>query len=237
VTHLLLLANAVVLLACVVQASVGLGFAMIAVPMLVLIDSNYAPGPSLFVMMFLSAAMVTEGRKDIDFHGFRALLPGLLAGTVAGAIAARAISPALFEVVFGSLVLTALVVGRTHYSPPTSPVVLGAGGFAAGLMGTVSGMHGPPLAIVYRHSEPAQARATIALVLVIAGLQSLVSLHFVGRFGVYEVLAGLWLLPGLIVGYGLSILARNRIPEGVARTLMILIAATSGMILLGRRFF
>ena len=228
------LANVIVGFAGFVQTTTGVGFAMIAVPLLVLLDLTYAPGPALFVMLFLSIAMVAGSWKDVDRQGFATLFPGLLVGTMAGSQLLGILSATAFGLVFGCIVLAALVLGRLGLAPRTSPTVNVSGGFVSGLMGTVSGIHGPPLAVLYQRLDPAKARATIAFVFVIASVLSLISLNAAGHFGHVEAAAGLVLLPGLGVGFVLARTGRRFISDGVARNSMLAIAAISAIILIGR---
>jgi hypothetical protein len=230
----LLIANVIVGFASFVQTATGVGFAMIAVPMLVLIDLSYAPGPSLFAMMFLSVAMVVGSWSDVDRQGFAILFPGLLVGTVVASRLLGLFSESTYGLVFGLIVLTALALGRLGLAPRTTPPATAAGGFLSGLMGTMSGIHGPPLAVLYQRTEAAKARATIAFVFVFAGVLSLISLNSAGFFGRDEALAGLALLPGLTVGFVLASTGRRFISDHVARNAMLVIAATSAIILIGR---
>jgi len=230
----LLVANAIVAFAGFVQTTTGVGFSMIAVPMLVLVDLIYAPGPSLFVMLFLAIAMIIGSWRDVDRHGFGFLLPGLLVGTVAGSQLLGLLSATAFGLVFGFIVLGALVLGRIGFAPEPSPLVNAGGGFVSGLMGTISGIHGPPLAVIYQRSGPARARATIAFVFVIASVLSLVSLYSTGHFGREEAVAGLTLLPGLAVGFTLAHTGRRFVSDGVARNAMLAIAAISAILLIGK---
>ncbi len=230
----LLVANAIVAFAGFVQTATGVGFAMIAVPLLVLIDLTYAPGPSLFVMLFLSVVMVAGSWSDVDTRGFTSLLPGLLIGTIVGSRLLGVLSADAFGVVFGLMVLAALAVGLIGYSPRPSPPVNAGGGFTSGLMGTVSGIHGPPLAVLYQRSEPVRARATIAFVFVIASVLSLISLNQAGYFGRDEAQMGITLLPGLVIGFVFASSGRRFIPDHVARNAMITIAAISAIVLIVR---
>jgi len=230
----ILIANVIVGFAGFVQTTTGIGFAMIAVPMLVLIDLSYAPGPSLFVMLFLSIAMVAGAWMDVDRQGFATLLPGLLIGTVAGSLVLSMLSATAFGLVFGFIILGALALGRIGFAPRQSPVVNASGGFVSGLMGTVSGIHGPPLAVVYQRAEPATTRATIAFVLVIASVLSLITLNSTGFFGREEALSGLSLVPGLAVGFALAVSGRRFIANSVARNAMLAIAAISAITLIAK---
>ncbi len=233
-TFELLVANVIVSFAGFVQTTTGIGFAMIAVPMLVLIDLSYAPGPALFAMLFLSVAMVAGSWQDVDRQGFSMLFPGLLIGTVVGAQLLGLLSATAFGLVFGFIVLASLALGQVGFAPQRTPLANATGGFVSGLMGTISGIHGPPLAVLYQRAEMATARATIAFVFVVASILSLISLHLNGHFGQDEALAGLALVPGVTVGFGVAISGRRFISDSAAQNAMLIIAAASAVTLIIR---
>lgn len=233
-TFELLIANVIVSFGGFVQTTTGIGFAMIAVPMLVLIDLTYAPGPALFAMLFLSVAMVMGSWQDVDRQGFSTLFPGLLVGTVVGAQLLGLLSATAFGLVFGFIVLGSLALGQIGFTPERTPVTNATGGFVSGLMGTISGIHGPPLAVLYQRAEIATARATIAFVFVFASIFSLILLHLNGYFGREEALAGLALLPGIAVGFGVAVSGRRFMSDVAARNAMLIIAAVSAVTLIVR---
>jgi uncharacterized membrane protein YfcA len=234
VTFELLIANIIVSFAGFVQTTTGIGFAMIAVPMLVLIDLSYAPGPALVAMLFLSLAMVAGSWHDVNTQGFSTLFPGLLVGTLVASRLLGLLSDEAFGVVFGLIVLASLALGQVGFAPQGTPVANATGGFVSGLMGTISGIHGPPLAVLYQRAEVATARATIAFVFVFASILSLTSLHLNGYFGREEAVAGLALVPGIAIGFGVAISGRRFISDRAARNAMLAIAATSAIILIVR---
>lgn len=230
----LALANAVVALAALVQAVSGIGFAMIAVPLLALIDLSYVPGPSLFAMMGLSAVMAIRERQELDQRGFLALLPGLAVGTVVGALALGMLPESWMGLLFGSMVLIALTVGQIGIVPRQSRPVFAASGMVAGLMGTMSGIHGPALAVLYQDASPRAARATIALIFVIASGLSLLSLHIQQLFSQADVLEGLALWPGVLSGYLLATGVGHHISDTAARYTMLGLAALSALLLVAQ---
>lgn len=229
-----IVATAIVCIAGFVQATTGIGFAMISVPLLVLIDLAYAPGPALFAMLFLAIAMSIGEWAKVDRGGFPYLLPGLVVGTVLGSLLVGVLDDRTFGIVFGGIVLAGIGFGLVGYAPKPSPAVTAVGGTVSGAMGTVSGIHGPPLAVLYQDAEPPTARATIAFVFVIASTLSLVSLAIAGLFGATELKMGLSLVPGIAVGFGMAATGRRLIPEAVARAGMLVIAAVSAIVLIVR---
>jgi len=226
------LANLVVMLASFVQASVGIGYAMIAVPLLALIDLALVPGPSLLAMLALSLTMLLTGWRDIDGRGLPPLLGGLALGTLAGAWSLGQLSECTFALVFGLIVLLAVGLSASLWRPPQTRPVFAVGGLLAGLMGTISGVHGAALAVIYQDAEPASARATIALIFVIASIASLASLYLAGLLDAAQRWTGMSLLPGLFAGLALARSGRRRLSPDCARWAMLVIAGSSAALLI-----
>ena len=197
----LLAANVIVLVATAVQASIGLGFALIAVPLLALIDLSLVPGPSLFVSLFLALTMTSAGRASIDKAELLRIVAGVALGTTGGALVLVLLHPESMAQVFGALILAAVTISLTGRQLPLTTVNLIGAGAVSGVMGTLSGIHGPPLALLYQRSTPEKTRAMIAAIFLVAFAASLVALHFAGHFGWRQALLGAALLPGLLLGY------------------------------------
>ena len=96
----------------------------------------------------------------------------------------------------------------------------------------MAGIHGPALVVIYQNSAPRNARATIALIFIIGSSLSLLSLHVSGLFGRAELLMGLALWPGVLVGYISAIGAGHRISDSLARRIMLCLAASSALLLI-----
>ncbi len=139
---------------------------------------------------------------------------------------------ATLGVLFALLVLLAVVVTFIVKVQCLTPSGLIIGGVAAGLMGTTSGIHGPPLAVIYQHEPIQKIRATLALVFLIAYTLSLLALALSGEFNVALAITGLLLLPGLLLGFQLGKRVRQRVSPARARMITLSIASVSAVILL-----
>ena len=200
----ILLANLIVLAATAVQAATGIGFALVAIPLLALVDLAFVPGPSVFVMLFLALFMTTAGRSAIVRAELLPVGGGVIAGAAVAAVLLIFLDLANMAPLFGVLILAAVILSLTglHLSLTTRNLV-GAGA-VAGLMGTLSGIHGPPLALLYQSSEPEKARAMIASIFFVAYIASIAALASAGYFGLRQVTLGAALLPGFLLGYLLA---------------------------------
>jgi uncharacterized protein len=75
----------IVAAASTLQASTGMGMALLAAPLLALIDPALVPGPALCAVMILSAVVAWRERAVLDVHMLAPAILGLLIGTAIGA--------------------------------------------------------------------------------------------------------------------------------------------------------
>jgi hypothetical protein len=227
-------ANAVMLIASALQASVGIGLALLAVPFLALIEPNLVPGPMLLAGSLLAFMSGFRERHAVDAKGFGLSFLGLAIGTVAGAFALGAINPAYVGKVFGALVLLAVGLSVSGLRVRPTPRALFAGGSASGVMGTMAGIHGPPMALVFQNAKPEQARAMLGAFFFVAYVGSVLALAAVGLFGMRELRLAAVLVPGVLVGVLIAPRLAQYLSPARLRAAILGISATSAVVLLFR---
>lgn len=184
-----------------VQSAVGFGMAMIAAPLLLLIDIRLVPGPLLASGLVLTALMVGRERAGIDPPTVGWAVLGGVPGTFLGAAVIALVPSHLAGIVLGGVVLGGVGMSATGYRvAPTTPAIVSAGA-ASGVMGTVASMGGPPLALLYQDADAAMLRGTMAGYFTISIIVALSALAVVGRFGPAEWSLAVPLLPGVLVGF------------------------------------
>lgn len=230
----IIVANVIMSIASVLQASVGIGLALLAVPLLVLVDPRFVPGPMLLAGSCLTCASVYRDRHAVDIKSLGLSLLGLALGTVCGAGALRLLSTVSLAKVFAFLVLCAVALSVSGWRIPPTRMALFAGGGAAGMMGTMVGIHGPPMALVLQHAQPEQARAMLGAFFSVAYVGSVVALTAFGLFGVLQLQCAAVLLPGVVIGIcAAPLLARFLNPTRL-RLAILSISAASALFLLWR---
>jgi len=149
-----------VVLGAVIQGAIGFGLALVVVLVLTLVRPEVLPATVLLVMVI----MADRARGVIGVTGLTCLLSGLLVGTL-GVVALLLLVPTGYlSVLFGSLVLVA--VRASSFSPKVAlhNRMWVVGGVASAIMGTVAGIGGPPLALIYqtkllRAADPSHPRS------------------------------------------------------------------------------
>jgi uncharacterized membrane protein YfcA len=215
--------------AALVQGSVGFGMALIASPLVALIDPLLVPGPIISVGLVLSGLIAFRERQAIDFSGLTWALPGLLGGVLAGALVVSVTPPARIGIVLGTLVLIAvgMSIAGLHVSPTPQHIFWAS--LLAGFMSTTSSIPGPPLALLYQRATGARLRGTLAPLFLVCGVFSLSALTSVGRCGWGELRTGLSLAPGVVLGFSLSTSAARWLDRATLRPAVLAVSAAAAV--------
>ncbi len=165
---------------------------------------GFAPGPILASNLVLTLLVVKRDWSSASFHDLKFIVSGRIAGTIVAALLLVNLPRALFDALFGSLVLAAVGLCLLRGGFDRSGRNLTIAGVASGLMGTLSSIGGPPVAIIYQGVNPAGFRATLGLNLVLGATVSILALWLVGRYGAVEARLSAILVPAAIAGFWLS---------------------------------
>ncbi|MEQ9556703.1 MAG: sulfite exporter TauE/SafE family protein [Rhodospirillales bacterium] len=227
----ILIAISAMALGCAFQTALGLGFALLAAPVLVLLDPAFVPGPMLLAGVVLAALTAYGERDAIDHRMLSTCLIGLAAGTVIGALTLWAVAGMDLRRLFGVMILLAVgvsLMGKTVASKGRS--LLAAAGIS-GIMGTMAGLHGPAISLAFQNAEPRVARAMLGAYFTAAYLSAVAAQVLLGAFGAPEVGRTIVLLPGVAVGLALAPVTRRYVNRDRLRIAILAIAAVSGLIL------
>ncbi|MFP4183671.1 MAG: sulfite exporter TauE/SafE family protein [Halorhodospira sp.] len=218
----------VLLAGTVVQGSIGFGVALLGAPILYWVDPLLVPGPMLVAGMAAPLMILLRERRSLDTGGIRWAIPGQLScAGLAGLMLAR-VDEAQLSLLFGTLVLLAVVLSLVAGAPRPTGGRLLAGGLSSGFMATATSIGGPPLALAYQGVHGSRLRASLSAVFVVGALGSLGTLWLIGRFGVTELLLGLSLLPGVAVGFWISAYTARLLDRRWLRGAVLGISAIAG---------
>jgi hypothetical protein len=213
---------------------VGFGVALVAAPVLMLMQPALVPGPMILAAWTLTLLIVVRDRRGVDWFGLSWAVPGLLLGTAAAVALLDDLSDQGLAVLFGVLVLIAVALSAIGWRPlPRRGLVLSAAA-ATGLMGTLTSVGGPPMALVYQGTSGARLRGTLSAVFLVGGALSLGGLWLSDRFGASELAGGLGLLPGIVAGFALSGPLAAYLDRRLLRPAVLAVAGGAALLVLGR---
>lgn len=228
------IASSVVALGSMIQGSIGFGVNVVAGPVLVIIDPSLVPGPALVVAFALTVLVAVRERAATDLAGFGWVFAGRVPGTVAGALAVAALPERGLAIVLATAVLLAVAVRAGGWQVTRTPRILAGAGAVSGVMGTVSSIGGPPIALLYAEERGARVRGTLSSIFAVGAAFSIVVLAVVGRFGMTELRVSALLLPAVLVGFVLSRFTVRLLDRGYIRPAVLALCALSAIAALVR---
>ncbi|MEN8041286.1 MAG: sulfite exporter TauE/SafE family protein [Actinomycetota bacterium] len=219
------------------QGTVGLGFAMVSVPLLSLIHPSLAPVPQLIMMIPLTVSMAWRERHAIDLHGFWWIIGGRIPGAIIGVTLLAFATRRTLDVLIALFVLGAVGVIASGRHVRRTPGTKLAAGIASGTGGVVASIGGPPLALVYSAEDSDTIRSTLAAVFSIGVFTSLAFRYATGNIAWLDVRVAVALLPAVIVGYAISLLLKNRVGKAQIRVAILVVSGAAAIALLARSIF
>lgn len=226
----------VIIIAAIAQSSLGVGFGVVAAPILALIDPAMLPGPLQVLAMLISLMVVVRDRRDLRFGHLSYALAGRILASILGALTASLLGEREFMILFAVLILLAVALSLSGRRVAPTRGNLFLAGSASGYMGTITSVGTPPMALVYQYSPGAEVRANMSAFFSIGALVSIISLMGFGAFDRTEMVFAVTLIPALIVGFLLSGYVKPYTDNGWMRPAMLVLCVLASLTLLAKSF-
>lgn len=215
---LIMMTAAVLFLCAFIRSAVGLGDALLAIPLLGMIMSLSTASPVVALAGFtMSLSILVANRETVDFQSAWRLIVASLVGIPFGVFLLHTAPERVVKSVLG---LVLVVYGVYNLLTPGVPHVhhekyAWPFGFLAGVLGGAYNTSGPPVVIygTLRRWSPEYFRATMQCYFFFTFLATIIS-HSVARLLtplVFELF--LWSLPGIGVGIYLGGKVHRMIPQ------------------------
>jgi uncharacterized membrane protein YfcA len=230
----ILLAGLVVAAGALLQGAIGFGLAVVAAPLIVLLDPTLMPVPLLALVTVHALLALRRERGEADWRGVGWALLGRLPGIAVGVLVVAALSRRAFAVLVGATVLLAALVSVVRWRPRPTPPALLVAGLVSGIGGTATAIGGPPVALLYQHEHGARVRATLAAYFAIGAVLSLCGLALGGLVTADALRATVLLAPFMLGGFLLSGPLRRLLDRGWMRPAVVGVSGAAGLAVLAQ---
>ena len=225
----------------IAQQVTGLGFALLAAPILVLLLGP-VEGVILVNVTSVASALIVMARtrRDIDWGAYASITVAALIGLIPGALAAILLERPALEIVIGgtlttALVLTLMIPARDEQLRPRRLGMVAAG-FVSGATNASSGIGGPPIVLFARLSGWKQSTfaATLQPYFATVGLLSAAVKAILdpASFVALEPLAWCAAAAGLALGVVIGAWAAGRLSGRTLRPLVAGVAVAGSAVVL-----
>ncbi|HRO20168.1 sulfite exporter TauE/SafE family protein [Alcaligenes phenolicus] len=229
-----LLMALLVVLAAFLQGVGGVGFAMLVAPIAALIFPQLVPGPLLALGGSVSLLAALRERQHIVPDVVVCALGGRATGSIIAILAMTQLPIEAVNLGFALAILAAVALSAwgLRILPSKRNMILA--GIASGIMGTLTSVGAPALAIAIQNLAPAQLRASLGLILFLGASLSLILLVVAGLFSWQQAMLSIVLYPFMLLGFALSGRWRHKVSMPLMRRLLLGICSLSAVVLIAR---
>lgn len=229
-----ILALVVTFVAAAVQGVVGVGFAMVSVPILAFIDPSLAPVPQLLITLPLTLSMAWRERGHVEMSGIGWVIAGRVPGALIGVALLAVATQAALEVAIAVAVLMAVVIIASGVHVRRSPGTEFGAGLLSGVSGLVATIGGPPLALLYTKDDGPTVRSNLAAIFSIGLMITILARVISANISVDDVRVALILFPSVVVGYVVSLRFKDRVSQSLVRKGILVLSLFGAGALLAR---
>ena len=199
--EIFLLANFILIVSSILQMATGISVGIIIVPFLAMISYSLLPVPVVFASLTLTVMMAYQGREHIDTDNMPQIGLGMLLGIFVAVYILKNIEVQHLGVLFGLLILISVLISIKVKSFKLGRKINYAGGFMAGLIGTLALSGGQILALLFQNHPLSSIKASLAFLYSLFSLAMLLVFYLVGEFSYEDLISGVYLMPGFIIGF------------------------------------
>jgi uncharacterized membrane protein YfcA len=227
---ILLLAGLSIVLAALVQGTLGLGLSLVAAPVVALLDPSLMPGGMLVLGMVMPAMTMAHEWRHVSWHQAGWLTSARVATTPLGVLVLAWLPASAIGIVIGAVVLLAVILTAWRFEVRATRRNLVIAGAVAGVSATAASIGGPPAAVVLQHEHGPRLRATLAAFFLIGSIVSLAALAIGGELTRHQVAYGVSWIPALALGFALAVPLQRRIHGPRLRIFVLVLAAASSVV-------
>lgn len=217
----------------VVQRLAGQAFGMIASPLIAIVAPQHLPATVLMLGLFVGLSAAAFDFSVVN----RSEIPAGFAGRALGAVVAALLAASLsggdgIRLLVAGAVLLGVGLSVIGARVAISHGALFGAGLTAGIMGTLTAVGAPPMALLYQHEEARRSRAMQNLFFFWGMMVSLPALAWQGLLGRDDLLFAALLAPAAVLGVLASMPLARHTERATVRPIALGFSTVSALVLL-----
>ena len=224
-----------ILIVAITQSAIGIGFG-VAACFLVLFEPSMVPSCIVLMGTVLAFSNAFLSLKDVIKMDLVYSFSGRVIGSLISIpLISLTIGTKSYLIIFGVLLLITVFLSAKKWSVVATKKNITVAGACSGFMGTLIGIGGPPMAIVYQNSSAKNVVATLNMFFGIGALFSVLLLIYIDLINFREVMRCLFLAPAILIGImlGRHKIVKNYVNKNLKKMVLI-VCFISALIVLGQ---
>lgn len=222
--------------AAAIQTAIGFGLALVAVPILLLVDSALVPAPVVMSAFAQLVYPVWSHRHDIDWSKIKMAVVGRFPGTFVAMGLMTTFAESGLKIFIAVSVLAAVVMSLLKISAEPNQRNHLIAGFFSGISGTTAGIGGPPIALLYQHQKGDVIRANLGAFFLVGAIISLAGMGAVGFVTISSWIYGALFLPSTLIGVWAGSKLKSHLKPELMRPLILTLCSASALAVMAREF-
>ncbi|QDU54591.1 Sulfite exporter TauE/SafE [Aeoliella mucimassa] len=228
----LLIAVLATTIGATVQGSVGFGLAMISSPILLIVEPRLAPCPLMFCVTMLTIMILIREHRSVVKTEVAISSVSRLITTIPTAYVVSVVDAKTFSLLFSTAVLLVISLNFAGLKVKFNHRNLAIASGIAGISNTISAIGGPAMAIIYQSQKGTHIRGTLSAIFAVGSTMSMLSLAAVGKFGWKDIQLAMLLMPGILIGFGISHYTARALDKRNIRPAVLAVAGLSALVIL-----
>ena len=228
----LLLAWGLTFLGSAVHGTIGMGIALVSVPVLALVDPALVPVPQMLLALVLNGFLFWRDRGAVDTAGLGWVIAGRVPGAVLGTWLVAVLGARLLSITVAATILAAVAILASGVTVTRNRATGFLAGIGSGVSNHVAGMGGPALALVYHRATGPTLRSTLSVVFVVGNVINLVARAIAHQIVPADLTLAALLLPAMLLGLWSSRFLTPRVEGTVLRAAILWVSGFAAIGLL-----
>ena len=212
-----------------VQGVLGFGFAVIASPIVVQVEPLLVPQLLSLLGLPLAIRIFIREKSKVDFVSVKPLIWGRLLGGPLGLYLLFLLSEKYLSISVGGIVFFAGIASYFGWTVNKTSINSLIAGTLSGVFGMIAAIGGPPVALLFRNSEPEEFKPSLNSVFTIGIVITLTLLAFTGRIYLDHIYMFLINIPFVFLGIRLSSVLFSKISQKAIATSVTYFSIASGL--------
>lgn len=227
----LALASLVVFLGALTQSLIGFGLAVVASPLLYIVDPQLVPAPVIAMGFSIALLTLVRERGHLEFNGLQYALIGRVPGGFIGASLLLFAPQPILGLSIAAIVTVAVILSLYKFSLPVNKKTLFGAGVVSGIFGNIAAIGGPPMAILLAGKDASQFRAALSAFFIFSSMIALIILAITGLLESKHLWLSLMLLPSVILGYLVAGRLVGRVDKEKTKMATLILCSISALVL------
>lgn len=222
-----------VFIGTIVQRLAGQGLGMIATPMVALVAPQFLPSAMLLLGLVVGLGAASVDRSAVAKDELPAGFAGRALGAIIAAwLAVRLVDTGSFAILIALMVYLGVALSLLGVRVNIRPASLLIAGTAAGLMGTLTAVGAPPMALLYQHEDAKRSAAMQNTFFAFGMIVSLASLAVAGLIGWRHLMFAASILPVVLLALAVANPLAKRSAKAKIRPVALTLATLAATVLI-----